>query len=208
MVDLGAATGFAVVFLVIGGLELFDRTSIALIAYASRSHGFASWAGAAAAFLLTTGLAVSIGAGLVGGLGPDRVGLLRVAGGAFLLGYAGWVYAHIDDSATVVRRPDVRSALVAAFTTIFLLELGDTTMIFEIVFVANWGWVVVLVSGSAALLTVAAWNVYLGRTLGSRISPRTLNRIVVVVLTIVGALTVLYGLVPSVFPSLALAAAL
>ena len=206
--DAGSAAGFVVVFLVIGGLEIFDRTSFALIAFASRAHAFASWAGAAIAFVATSALAVSVGAALLTALGPGRIDLVRIGGGAFLLAYAAWVYFHPEDESSVRRRDDLRSVLVAAFATIFLLELGDDTMIFEIVFVANWGWLIVFLAGSCALVTVAAWNVHLGRTLGARISPRTLNRIVVAVLAVVGALTILYGVAPGAFPSLTLPTAL
>jgi len=206
--DLGAATGFVIVFGVIAGLELFDRTSFALIAIATRAHAFASWAGASAAFVLTSALAVSVGTALVAGLGTGRIGLIRVVGGLFLIGYAAWVYFHPEEEESPHLRGDVRSAFFAAFLTIFLLELGDTTMIFEIVFVANWGWLVVFVAGSLALGAVAAWSVHLGRTVGARVPPRLLNRITVVVLVAVGALTILYGLAPSAFPALGLAASL
>ncbi len=205
--DLGSATGLAFVFLVIGGLELFDRTSFALLAFASRAHAFASWAGAAIAFVLTSALAVSVGAALLAALGPGRIDLVRIAGGAFLIAYAGWVYFHPEDESSIRRRDEFRSAFVGAFATILLLELGDDTMIFEIVFVANWGWLVVFVAGSLALICVAAWNVHLGRTLGTRLSPRTLNRIVAGVLAAVGALTILYGAAPGAFPALALPSA-
>jgi putative Ca2+/H+ antiporter (TMEM165/GDT1 family) len=204
--DLGLAAGFVFVFLVIGGLETIDRTSFALIALASRAHAFASWAGASAAFLLATGLAVTVGAALVAGLGTGRIGLVRVAGGVFLIGYAAWVYFHPEEEESPNVRGDLKSAFVAAFLTIFLLELGDTTMIFEIVFVANWGWFIVFFAGSLALVTVAAWNVHLGRTIAGRVSPRLLNRIFVVVLTIVGAVTIAYGLAPSAFPTIGFAA--
>jgi Ca2+/H+ antiporter, TMEM165/GDT1 family len=203
--DLGIATGFVIVFLVIGGLEIVDRTSFALIALASRAHAFASWAGSSAAFLLTTGLSVTVGAALIVALGTGRIGLVRVAGGLFLIGYAAWVYFHPEEEESPHLRGDVRSAFITAFMTIFLLELGDTTMIFEIVFVANWGWFVVFVAGSLALVVVAAWNVHVGRTIAARIPPRLLNRIFVVVLTIVGAVTIAYGLAPSAFPSLGFA---
>jgi Ca2+/H+ antiporter, TMEM165/GDT1 family len=202
-VDLGVATGFAVVFLVIGGLEIFDRTSFALIAIATRAHAFASWAGAAVAFVLTSALSVTVGAVLVDALGPGRIGLVRVGGGLFLIGYAAWVYFHVEEVTSPHLREDLRSALVAAFLTILLLEIGDTTMIFEIVFVADYGWLTVFVAGSAALVTVAAWNTHLGRTIGARVPPRILNRVVVVALVIVGAVTIAYGLVPNAFPTLA-----
>ena len=203
--DIGVATGFVLVFAVVGGLEVFDRTSFALIAIASRAHALASWAGASAAFVLSTALAVSVGAVLVAALGPQRIGLIRVAGGLFLIGYAAWVYFHPEEEESPHLRGDLRSAFIAAFATIFLLELGDTTMIFEIVFVASWGWFVVFVAGSLALVAVAAWSVHLGRTIGARISPRRLNRVTVVILTFVGALTIVYGLAPSAFPTLGFA---
>jgi putative Ca2+/H+ antiporter (TMEM165/GDT1 family) len=202
VVDLGSLAGFAIVFLVIGGLEVFDRTSFATVALAARSHARATWAGASAAFLLTSAVAVTVGVALITALGPGHIGWLRVGGGAFLIAYAGWVYFHPEEEESPHLREDVRSAFLAAFVTIALLEIGDSTMIFMIVFVPAWGWLVVLAAGASALVAVAAWNVFLGQHLGARLTPRTLNRVVVVALTVVGALTILYGLVPGAFPAL------
>jgi putative Ca2+/H+ antiporter (TMEM165/GDT1 family) len=203
-VDLGWLGGFAVVFAVVGGLEVFDRTSFALIALSARSHPFQNWVGGAAAFVVTSAIAVTLGSALVDLLGPGRIGLLRVAGGVFLIGYALWLYFHPEsDDANRLPRT-ARTAVVAAFATILLLELGDTTMIFEIVFVSTFGWLVVLVAGALALITVAAWAAYLGSRLGARLEPRLLHRIVVSVLIVVGAVTIAYGLVPSAFSALGL----
>jgi putative Ca2+/H+ antiporter (TMEM165/GDT1 family) len=203
-VDLGWLGGFAVVFAVVGGLEVFDRTSFSLIALAARSHPFQTWVGGAAAFVVTSSIAVTLGSALVDLLGPGRIGWLRVAGGLFLIGYALWLYYHpkFDDPNRSPRT--ARTALMTAFATILLLELGDTTMIFETVFVSTFGWLVVLVAGSLALVTVAAWATYLGSRLGARLEPRLLHRIVVSVLLVVGAVTIAYGLVPSAFPTLGL----
>lgn len=199
--DLG---GFVVVFGVIALLEVFDRTSFALMALAARSHPFQTWVGGASAFVLTTAISVTAGTALVDLLGPGRIGFLRVAGGLFLMGYATWLYFHpeSDDPNRIPRT--ARSALTTAFLTIFLLELGDTTMIFQIVFVSDFGWLVVLVAGSLALAMVAASSSYLGAHLGARLDPRTLHRVVVSVLLIVGALTIAYGLAPGAFPTLGL----
>ncbi len=206
--QLGAATGYFVVFAVIGGLELVDRTSFALIAVASREkRSLPTWAGGASAFVVTTTLAVTVGAALVAALGPGRLGLVRVAGGAFLIAYAVFVYLHPEDEEREKAREKLRSAFTAAFLTIFLLELGDTTMVFETIFVTDWGWFVVLVAGAAALVTVAAWDVLLGRTLGARIDPALLRKVVVVVLLIVGAVTIAYGVAPTAFAGLGFAAA-
>ncbi|MGA8664904.1 MAG: TMEM165/GDT1 family protein [Thermoplasmata archaeon] len=205
MVDLGAATGFVVVFAIIGFFELFDRTSFALIAIASRARPFPTWAGGALAFVASTVIAVLVGVGFTDLLGPSHIGWLRVAGGIVLLAYAAWVYRQPAESGETPHGPP-GSAFLVAFVTIFLLEMGDTTMIFEIVFIANWGWLVVLVAGASALVAVAAWDVALGRRLGLRVDPETLRRIVVVVLTIVGIATIVYGLAPGAFLALGVAA--
>jgi len=203
-VDLGWLGGFAVVFGVVGGLEIFDRTSFSLMALAARSHPFQTWVGGAAAFVVTSSIAVTLGSALVDLLGPSRIGLVRVAGGVFLIGYALWLNFHpeFDDPNRVPRT--ARTAVMTAFATILLLEMGDTTMIFQIVFVSSFGWFVVLVAGALALITVAAWATYLGSRLSARLEPRLLHRIVVSVLIVVGALTIAYGLAPSAFTVLGL----
>jgi len=203
-VDLGWLGGFAIVFGVVGGLEIFDRTSFSLMALAARSHPFQTWVGGAAAFVVTSSIAVTLGSALVDLLGPSRIGLVRVAGGVFLIGYALWLNFHpeFDDPNRVPRT--ARTAVMTAFATILLLEMGDTTMIFQIVFVSSFGWFVVLVAGALALITVAAWATYLGSRLSARLEPRLLHRIVVSVLIVVGALTIAYGLAPSAFTVLGL----
>jgi len=194
-----AVTGFALVFAVIGGLELFDRTSFALIALATRTHAGPTWAGGASAFVATTAIAVVAGAALVSVLGPGHLVWLRVGGGAFLIGYALVIFVRSVDLKVEAIEQSRRSAFVAAFLTILLLELGDTTQIFEIVFVADYGWLVVLAAGSAALVLVAGWNVLVGRFLGARISPARLRLITTVVMVVVGAATIAYGLAPAWF---------
>jgi Ca2+/H+ antiporter, TMEM165/GDT1 family len=200
MVDLGVATGFVVVFAVVGGFELFDRTSFALIALATRAAPFPTWAGGALAFVASTAIAVTVGAGFATLLGSAHIGLLRVAGGVILIAYAAWLATQPPEEAVAEHGP-ASSALLLAFGTVFLLEMADTTMIFEIVFVTDWGWFVVLVAGAGALVSVAAWDVVLGRRIGMRLKPETLRRIVVTVLVAVGVVTILYGLAPGAFPA-------
>ena len=65
--------GFVIVFVIIGVLEVFDRTSFALIALASRSHPFRTWVGGASAFVLTTSISVTVGSALADVLGPGRI---------------------------------------------------------------------------------------------------------------------------------------
>lgn len=192
--------GLVIVLAVIGGLELVDRTSFALIALAARTRPLGAWAGGAVAFVSTTVLAVLIGAGLEEVIGPGGIRWLRLAGGLFLIGYAAYTLrAPVEKVPAAIA--DWRGAFVAAFATIFLLELGDTTMVFEIVFVPTLGWLAVLLGGSAGLVAVAAWDVWLGQRLSLRLEPRTITRLVAAILFVVGAVTILYALAPSLFPT-------
>jgi uncharacterized membrane protein YfcA len=58
------------------------------------------------------------------------------------------------------------------------------------------------VAAALALLTVAAVACLIGSRLGARIEPKHLDRIVIIILTIVGIVTILYALFPGSFPSL------
>jgi Ca2+/H+ antiporter, TMEM165/GDT1 family len=197
--------GFLIVFAVVAGFELFDRTSFSVIALAARGHPLPTWAGAAGAFVASTSIAVTVGAALVALLGPGRIGLVRVGAGTFLILYALslWYRGPDEGQEGATSR---RTAFLTALVTVFLLELGDTTMIVEILFVTTWGWFVVLVAGAAALIAVATWSAWLGGRLGARVEPALLHRVVVVVLLIVGALTITYGLAPGLFPTLSVLA--
>jgi Ca2+/H+ antiporter, TMEM165/GDT1 family len=194
--------GFLVVFAVVAGFELFDRTSFSMMALATRGHARSTWAGGATAFVASTAVAVSVGAALVALLGPGRIGLVRAGAGGFLIAYALWLWYRGPEATEGGERTE-RTAFLTAFVTIFLLEMGDNTMIIEILFVTTWGWLVVLVAGAAALIAVAAWASWLGNRLGVRVDHVLLHRVVVIVLLIVGTLTVLYGLAPGLFGFLA-----
>ncbi len=190
---------FAFVFLFIGGLELLDRTSFALVAYSSKHPALPSWAGAATAFLGTTTIAVVVGASLEAAFRTELV-WVRVGGGVVLLGYAAYL-ALVPEADR--QPPTGRSAWMGAFLLIFLLELGDTTMVFTILFVVEFGQLLAVFVGAAlALACVSAFSATLGSRLGARVAPRTLEWIVVAVLTVAGGVTILYALDPGLFPSL------
>jgi putative Ca2+/H+ antiporter (TMEM165/GDT1 family) len=189
---------FALVFAVIGGLELLDRTNFALIGLAAKLPPRSVWAGAATAFVITTVLAVVIGAALVAALGGHIV-YLRLGGGVFLLGYAAYLLAVPEADR---RPPEGRSAYATALLLILLLELGDTTMIFTILFVASVGNpLLVGVAAGLALVAVAASAALIGSRLGARVEPKLLERVVIVILVVAGVVTILYALSPGLFPA-------
>jgi putative Ca2+/H+ antiporter (TMEM165/GDT1 family) len=187
---------FAFVFVFIGGLELLDRTNFALIAFASKHPPLQSWAGAAGAFVTTSAISVAVGGSLEAAFHRELV-WVRVGGGVVLLAYAAYLYLVPEKDR---QPPSGRSTFAAAFILIFLLELGDTTMIFTILFTVEFAsFLVVFVAAALALATVAAFGSYLGSRLGARVEPRLLERLVIVILVAAGILTILYALYPSPF---------
>lgn len=190
--------GYVVVFVIIGGTELLDRTNFALIGLAAKYSPARVWAGAAGAFAVTTALSVAIGAALLAALHGQTV-YLRLGGGAVLLAYAAYLALKKEESEEVPAR---RTAFLTAFVLILLLELGDTTMILTIVFVGTLpNPVLVGLAAGVALLCVAASASIIGSRLGARVEPRQLSRIVVVILLVVGILTLLTALVPGLLPN-------
>ena len=196
MADL--LTEFVVVFAVIGGLEFLDRTNFALIGLAAKQEPTSTWAGAASAFVATTLLAVVVGTALLAALGGHIV-YLRLGGGVFLLGYAAYLVVVPEAD----RRPPAgRSAFATAFLLIFLLEIGDTTTIFTILFVSTTqNPVLVAVAAASALIGVAATASLIGSRLGARVEPKALERVVVAILVVAGVVTILYALMPGWFPA-------
>jgi putative Ca2+/H+ antiporter (TMEM165/GDT1 family) len=187
---------FAFVFAFIGGLELLDRTSFALIAYSSKHPPLQSWAGATLAFVLTSALSVAVGGTLEEAFHRELV-WVRVGGGVVLLAYAAYLlYVPEQDR----QPPTGRSTFATVFILIFLLELGDTTMIFTILFAVEFGDLLVVFAAAALALTcVSAFAASLGSRLGARVEPRLLERLVVVILAVAGVLTILYALDPGLF---------
>ena len=187
---------FAFVFAVVGGLELADRTFFALLAFSSKHPPLPTWAGASVAFVTTSALAVVVGGTLEAAFHRELT-WVRVGGGLVLLGYAAYLYFVPESSR---QPPTGRSAFGAALVLILLLELGDTTMIFTILFAVEFGQLlVVFAAAAAALAAVAALASTLGSRLGARVEPRLLERIVVVILVVAGVLTILYALDPGLF---------
>ncbi len=187
-----------VVYAVVGGLELLDRTSFTVMGLAARRPGLATWAGAATAFLATSAIAVTVGTVLIAVVGRD-LRYVELAGGIVILAYA----AHLATEKEVApTEGQGRSAFVTALVTIFLLELGDTTMILILLFAGSLDDPVgVFVAGALALLSVAALAATLGAQLGARLSPAQLKRVVVTLLVIVGVATVIVALLPQIVPA-------
>lgn len=156
----------AAVFPVIFVGELPDKTMFASLVLSSRGRPWAVWLGAAGAFLVHVGIAVTIGVGLFALL-PQRALDALVA----VLFAGGAVYAFLAAG-------DSRSELVAheahthrrvgamAFAVVFVAEWGDLTQILTANLAAHYhSPLSVAVGAVAALWTVSALAVVAGQGL-------------------------------------------
>ncbi len=119
-----------IVYSIIFVSELPDKTMFALLALATRGRVGAVWAGAAAAFAVHVGIAVTIG-GILVTLLPYRA-VQALAAVLFLAGAAWVLRGSAQEAATgpeAGRPPSTRRTFLTTFSVIFVAEWGDLTQI-------------------------------------------------------------------------------
>lgn len=194
MVDQWVVDGLTV-FGSVFGLEIVDRTNLAVLSLASRRHAASVWAGAALAFTLTTLVAVLIGQVVVIYLSPYIL-YVRLAGGAGIVAFGLYTLflskGEDEKDEEVVPRQRV---FLQSLGLILVLETGDGTQILTIFFVVSIGnLVLVFVAALSALLLVLTLGVKGGQVLRGKLSPKSLQRISGVILVLVGAATIFFSL--------------
>lgn len=177
-----AATAFLLIF----PIELPDKTFIATLVLATRYKPLTVWVGVAAAFLVQTVIAVTLG-GLVGQLprAPVEIfaGLMFLAGGLILLRGASRADLERADAEQEFEgraKPGIRGwrAAGASFLVLFVAEWGDLSQLLTAGLVVRYqDPVSVGVGAFLALATVSALAAVLGRTLLTRIRLATVRRI-------------------------------
>jgi putative Ca2+/H+ antiporter (TMEM165/GDT1 family) len=198
----------ALVFAVIFGFELVDRTNFGVIALSARHPPGAVWQGAALAFLASTTVSVALGLAAVSYLSPYLV-WVKVAGGLILLlfGLRGLLAgaAPEENRAEKLAEAPLSPSQVrtVAFGLIFFLEMGDNTQVLTILFVASIrNALLVFVAAALALMSVAAIGARSGQFLRTRVPADRLERILAGLLCVIGALTILIALEPGLLPGL------
>lgn len=141
-----------------------------------------------------------VGALLLAVAGSELV-WVRVGGGVFLAAYATYLLLVPESERAP---PTGRSAFRTGFTTILLLELGDTTMILTVLFVGAFPAFVLEVATGAwlGLAAVAASACLIGTAIARYFPAERLERYVIVILYLVAAVTILVALRPGLLPSL------
>jgi len=169
-------TVFTLIFL----LELPDKTALAALVLATRHRPLPVFLGAAAAFVIQS--AVAVAAGSLLGLLPREP--IRIGAGVLFL-----VMATILVRQNLMKRGESndqhelereerrhRHPFATAFTVVFVAEWGDLTQLATAALQARYqSAVVIFVSATLALWTVAGLAVGLGNRLGAWVPPRPLQ---------------------------------
>ena len=200
--SLGSALGAAaVVFVVLFLAELVDRTNVAVMSRAAEGHAFRVWSGAAGAYVVSSALAVAVGALVLAGLSP-YLREIRLVGGAVIVAYGIWALYQsrspdLEGSERLRRRGPASGIVLSTFALVLLLEMGDNTQVLTLLFAASSSApVAVFLAASAGLVCASAVGASVGSYLSARVHPRTLRRVFGSVLLVVGGLTILFALLP------------
>jgi Ca2+/H+ antiporter, TMEM165/GDT1 family len=162
-VDLAVvATVFGVIF----AAELPDKTMVATLVLSTRFPPLLVWVGVAGAFLVQ--VAIAVAAGRLLSLAPARAvaaasgALFAVGAGVLLLGRPDEADVSTADAAP----PGARRAVKTSFAVLFVSEWGDLSQLATAGFAARFADPVSVFTGAfAALATVAALAVVVGRSL-------------------------------------------
>ena len=173
-------------FLLIFPIELPDKTFIATLVLATRYKPLMVWIGVAAAFLVQTVVAVTLG-GLIGRLPRTPVeifaALMFLVGGFILIRGAGRAdveEVEIEHEFEAKTRTGVHGlrAVGASFLVLFVAEWGDLSQLLTAGLVVKYeDPVSVGVGAFLALATVSALAAVLGRTLLKWIRLATIRRV-------------------------------
>ncbi|RBM14371.1 TMEM165/GDT1 family protein [Streptomyces sp. PT12] len=171
---LAVLTAFGLIFLA----ELPDKTMFASLAMGTRMRPLYVWFGTSTAFAVH--VAIAVGAGSLIGLLPDwSVRLVSAAlfgFGAFLLLRGG----GDDEDDEAGARKAVTGFLpvfTTAFTAVFISEWGDLTQITTANLAATNGALSTAIGSAAALMSVSALALLVGRFIASRVPLKTVQRI-------------------------------
>jgi Ca2+/H+ antiporter, TMEM165/GDT1 family len=194
------------IFGVVALLQLPGKSNFGVITLSTRHPSRDVFIGASLGLVAATVVSVTIGYGAETVLGPYLT-WVKVVGGLVLVAFG---VREIAAEPTPVREPGEgtpaaartpRQVRTLALGLAFLLEMGDTTQILAIVFVASTGNVLlVFVAATAALVTVTAICSRGASYLRSRVPEAHLRFVLGGLLVAVGALTVLLAAYPSLLP--------
>ncbi|MGW4434599.1 TMEM165/GDT1 family protein [Streptomyces sp. NPDC004596] len=170
---LAIITAFGLIFLA----ELPDKTMFASLAMGTRMRPLYVWFGTSTAFIVHVAIAVGAGSllGLLPGMAVKLVSAALFAFGAFVLLRNGGDDA--DDEAGSRAVTGFWPVYTTAFMAVFISEWGDLTQITTANLAATNGWLPTAIGSAAALMSVSALALLVGRFIAKRVPLKTVQRI-------------------------------
>jgi putative Ca2+/H+ antiporter (TMEM165/GDT1 family) len=176
---------FLTVFTLIFVAELPDKTAFATFLMATRGNALPIFIGVAAAFIMTSLMAVAFGSLI--GLLPEK--WVHIGAGVLFIGFAAhtWFFHDKDkdeaaveqDTPVVSARVQFRSAVWRSFIVIFIAEWGDLTQLATASLAARFheSLITVFLAATLALWAVTALAVVAGKKVGHVIHVDLLKKI-------------------------------
>ncbi|MEV7179847.1 TMEM165/GDT1 family protein [Kitasatospora sp. NPDC093679] len=170
---LAILTAFGLIFLA----ELPDKTMFASLAMGTRMRPLYVWIGTSSAFVVH--VAIAVGAGSLIGLLPNvavkLVSAALFAFGAFVLLRSGGDEDGADEAGRTVT--GFWPVWTAAFMAVFIGEWGDLTQITTANLAATNGVLSTAIGSAAALMSVSALALVVGRFIAKRVPLRMVQRV-------------------------------
>lgn len=194
------------IFAVVALLQIPGKSNFGVITLASRHSHRDVFVGASLGLATATVVSVGLGYGAETVLGPYLL-WVKVVGGCALIAFG---VRELLRAPSPVREPGEgtpssarlpRQVATIAFGLAFLLEMGDNTQILAIVFVASTGNVLlVFFAATAALVTITALSARAAGYLREHVPEERLRAVLGSALIVVGALTIVFSVFPSLLP--------
>lgn len=167
------ATAFGLIFLA----ELPDKTMFASLAMGTRMRPLYVWFGTSSAFIVHVALAVGAGSliGMLPNMAVKLVSAALFAFGAFVLLRAGGDEDGEGEGGKTVT--GFWPVYTTAFMAVFISEWGDLTQITTANLAATNGLASTAIGSAAALMSVSALALLVGRFIAKRVPLKTVQRI-------------------------------
>ncbi|MFK4145102.1 TMEM165/GDT1 family protein [Streptomyces sp. NPDC004065] len=170
---LAILTAFGLIFLA----ELPDKTMFASLAMGTRMRPLYVWFGTSTAFIVHVAIAVGAGS-LIGLLPAMAVKLVSAA----LFGFGAFVLLRDggddgDDEAGTRTVTGFWPVYTTAFMAVFISEWGDLTQITTANLAATNGWLSTAIGSAAALMSVSALALLVGRFIAKRVPLKIVQRV-------------------------------
>jgi putative Ca2+/H+ antiporter (TMEM165/GDT1 family) len=176
-------------FLLILAAELGDKTQLAIISLSSNYKASHVFSGAMLAFLAVDGISLAVGGSLLALL-PIRL-MLIVSGIIFIIFGIVPLLSKKEKEDIKLKRKSSTLPLLACFSLISLMELGDKTQLITITLAAETSPVLVLLGMTMAFALLTSVAVFMGAKLLSRLPLKWLKIGTSALFIIIGAFSIL-----------------